>query len=495
MTLSITPVRSRLNVATELLDAVVRRLGLDRPALASPHRGLITYLDLLGRANRVASVLTGELSVRPGDRVIVLGGTTSDTVSTLLGVLKAGGVAVPVDLARGVPLDEILRHTEPTLVLAENPETVPDIGVPVLGYGLGSDLATRMSRQPHGFPAADTAADAPAVITFAAGKHPGPAVHRHADLLDAATRFDRQALRLAADECVVTDQHPAGQYGLTALLAVLHAGACAVLLPKVGAGELVGLIPRYRANVLLTDPDNYRELLGVPTTGALGGLRACVSGAGTLGKATWDAWYSRTGFRLVDAFGTNQLLCGVIISDPVTVRPGSVGQAAAGWQVRVLDSAGNACPPCAPGRLALRGPRTDGWVPTGDLAAVDAEGHVWLDGRTENLLAIGGYLVSPGVVETVLAQHPAVQEVAVLARRCATNQGAAAEHDMLCAYVTLRPDAPASVERLRVELGHFAGSKLAGHEVPARIQVVDSMPHTVSGVVDRPLLAELIPYP
>jgi acyl-CoA synthetase (AMP-forming)/AMP-acid ligase II len=166
---------------------------------------------------------------------------------------------------------------------------------------------------------------------------------------------------------------------------------------------------------------------------------------------------------------------------------GSVGPPLPGVELRILSPDGSAVSPGEVGQIAIGGSRRprayyrdsassestwrDGWLLSGDLGRVDADGHLWVVGRQKEMIIRGGHNVVPGEVEAALFEHPAVVEAAV----------AGVAHRVLgedvAAWVVLREPVPAD------ELRTFLLARLADYKVPRRISVVDALPRNESGKV------------
>ncbi len=181
---------------------------------------------------------------------------------------------------------------------------------------------------------------------------------------------------------------------------------------------------------------------------------------------------------------------GIVIQRPGEPRrPGSCGRPYPGCEVRVLDDRGGEVPPGTTGELVVRGPQVtpgyweapeetaaafaDGWLRTGDVGHVDAEGYVYVTERKKDLVIRGGLNISPRDVEEVLHAHPAVAEVGVVGRPDPTTG------ERVVACVVLRPGATATAE----ELTAHCAARLARYKVPEEIRFLDALPRTLVGKI------------
>lgn len=366
----------RLNCAAELLDATIARFGpggADRPAFRSAAGEVWTYGGLRERVDRLAHVLTVDLGVVPGNRVLLRGPTGPWLAACWLAVVKAGAVAVTVlpqqraqELATVCAMARVghaLCHAGvlDDLVKAE----VPGLRITAYGGEAPDDLL-RLAEGHAGrpFPAAPTSCDDVALIAFTSGTtgRPKGCMHFHRDVLSVADTFSRTVLRPRPDD-VFAGSPPLGfTFGLGGLVVFpLRAGASALLLEEAGPRHLLPALAAHRVTVLFTAPTAYRAMLdalGPYDVGMydLSALRRCVSAGENLPAATWRAWYERTGLRIINGIGATELLHIFISAADEDIRPGTTGRVVPGWQARVVDHSGRPVADNEPGLLAVRGP-------------------------------------------------------------------------------------------------------------------------------------------
>ncbi|MFG2311936.1 AMP-binding protein [Streptomyces sp. NPDC048566] len=490
----------RLNCAAELLA------GPDpgRPAFHTPSAPSWTYGDLRDRVDRVAHVLTRELGVVPGNRVLLRGPTTPWLAACWLAVLKAGAVAVTV-LAQQRPhelrtLCGIARVTH-ALCDVRSVDDLVRAGVPglrITSYGgdAPEDLLLRITGAPaEPFEAVDTAADDVALIAFTSGTtgRPKGCMHFHRDLLAIADTFSRHVLRPRPDD-VFAGSPPLGfTFGLGGLVVFpLRAGASALLLEQAGPRQLAPAIAEHRVSVLFTAPTAYRAMLADPDGHDTGSLRRCVSAGENLPAATWRDWYERTGLRIINGIGATELLHIFISAADGDIRPGTTGLPVPGWQARVVDAGGRPLPDGEPGLLAVRGPVgcrylsdprqreyvRDGWNITGDTYVRDPDGYFRYVARADDMIISAGYNIAGPEVEEALLRHPDVAETAVVGRPDEERGQIAVAH------VVLREGAARDAEALRA----FLTSELAPYKCPRAFVFMDALPRTATGKLQRFLL-------
>ncbi len=236
----------RLNAAAALLDDTVARLGAGRTCLLTDSERW-TYGDLLERASQVARVLTEDLGLVPGQRVLLRGPNNPWLFACWFGVLKAGGVVVAtMPLLRTSELTTLIGLTRPAVLLCDH-RFVDDLaaaapGTPLLPFGgADDDLGRRAATKPGTFDNIDTAADDVAMLATTSGTTGVPKVtaHFHRDVLAVADTFSKHLVRPEPGDVFTGTPPIAFTFGLGALLVFpLRAGAASLLLERATPVEL-----------------------------------------------------------------------------------------------------------------------------------------------------------------------------------------------------------------------------------------------------------------
>ncbi|MFE1750555.1 AMP-binding protein [Streptomyces anandii] len=486
----------RLNCAAELLDATA---DAGRPAFRTAAGEVWTYGELRARVDRIAHLLTGELGVVPGNRVLLRGPTTPWLAACWLAVLKAGAVAVTV-LAQQRPheLSTIcgiarVRHALCDIRSVDDLAKAEVPGLAITTYG--GDAPDDLLRRPApGTPyrAVDTAADDVALIAFTSGTtgRPKGCVHFHRDVLAIADTFSRHVLRPRADD-VFAGSPPLGfTFGLGGLVVFpMRVGASALLLEEAHPRQLLAAVAEHRVSVLFTAPTAYRAMLGALDGHDISSLRRCVSAGENLPAATWRAWRERTGLRIVNGIGATELLHIFISAADEDIRPGTTGVPVPGWRARVQDERGVPVPDGEPGLLAVQGPVgcryladprqrvyvRDGWNVTGDTYVRDPDGYFRYVARADDMIISAGYNIAGPEVEDALLRHPDVVEAAVVGRPDE------ARGQVVVAHVVLREGAARDAEALRAHVK----SELAPYKCPREIVFLEALPRTATGKLQR----------
>lgn len=479
---------ARLNAGVALLDDSIARFGGDRPAVVTEQMTW-TYADLLQRADRVAHLLTVDEGLVSGGRVLVRGPNTPDFIAIVLGVWRAGGVVVAsthlLTPREATPMVDVARID---LALVDHRFPI-SLDRPVQMVPFGDDeWEVRLDKHPGTFIPVDTAADDVAMIQFTSGTtgEPKGALHFHRDVLAMADVVGGKALGLTPDDLVTSNRTMGFGYAFGGLVAFpLRHGAAALILGDDSPAGTFDAVVRHGVTVLMTSPPVYRAGLAGAAGDSLGRLRLATSGGEILPVATWQAWYDRYGMKLVNLFGSTELAHAVLGAVGDDMRPGSVGRPLPGYRARVLGKDGREVPAGEAGELAILGPtgcrhldhprqRTavrDGWTCTNDIAHIDADGHIWIHGRSDDLVIINGFNVPPAQVEEVLLEFPGVGDAVVVG--VPMPEGG----NRLHAFVTRTGDLAGLDEHLRANLEPI--------KIPEVIEVLDAMPRTTIGKVNR----------
>jgi 2-aminobenzoate-CoA ligase len=461
---------ARVNAALELLDH-------DGTAIA----GGWSYAELRERAEAVASAL----AIEPGTRVLLHSPNTPEAIAAWLGILLAGGIVVAtMPLLRAREIEKVVTKANVTHALVTR-ELCREVGA--LDVYIIEDLPVRGS-----FAAVDTAADDVAIIAFTSGTTGTPkgCVHFHRDLLASCDTFARAILDPRPSDVFSGTPPLAFTFGLGGLvLFPLRFGASTAPVAKPGPEAMLEAIRERQITTLFTAPTAYRAMLSgdVPDC-----LHTCVSAGEPLPAGISDAWYEKTGIRIVDGIGSTEMLHIFIGSPAAEARPGSCGRPVPGYEARIVDEHMRTLPPGAVGKLAVRGPTgcrylddprqasyvRDGWNLTGDAFSIDADGYFWFQARTDDMIISSGYNISGFEVEAALLEHPLVAECAVVAAPD-RERG-----HVVMAYVVAAEPVDARVLQDHVK------ALIAPYKYPRRIEFVAALPRTPTGKVQRNVLRE-----
>jgi 2-aminobenzoate-CoA ligase len=496
---------AKFNCAAELLDRRVRAGEGARACIRAPGVQW-TYADLLDRANRIARVLTEDMGVVPGNRVLLRGANNSMMAACWFAVVKAGAIAVAtMPLLRAKELTDIVTKAEVThalcdLRLAEELRAA-QANCPTLrsirhfNDASPGGLEAAMAGKPAHFRNVETAADDTCLIAFTSGTtgKPKGTMHFHRDVLAACDCWPKSTLRATRDDVFIGSPPLAFTFGLGGILLFpMRIGASTVLIEKAPPDLLLAAIAEFRATVCFTVPSSYRAMAAHVKEHDVSSLRKCVSAGEALPAATRKLWKEATGIEIIDGIGATEMLHIFISADEAHSRPGATGKPIPGYSARVMDDDGKALPPNQVGKLAVKGPTgcryladerqrnyvKDGWNYTGDAYLVDDDGYFVYQARTDDMIISAGYNIAGPEVEGALLAHPAVAECAVI--------GTPDEErgQVVSAFVVLREGAPES-EDLAKELQDFVKRTIAPYKYPRRLEFRKSLPRTETGKLQR----------
>jgi long-chain acyl-CoA synthetase len=459
----------------------------------------LSYAALDEQTDRVAGGLR-DLGVGAGDRVAIAMPNVPQFVSAYFGVLRAGAVAVP--------LNTMLSESELAAVLRDATPTA------VLGAGAFGELAQRAAAEVlpgaraasvEGF---DSAAVSPmeptagdddlAVLAYTAGTtgRPKGVMLSHSNLL--ANLEQQMAIprdHVETDDVLLLSLPLFHIFGLNVPLGLLVSNAASgVLLERFEPVPSLRAIQERKVTVLFGAPPMY--LAWVNTPGAdqydLSRVRLAISGAAPLPLNVLSAFRDIFGVEIDEGYGLTETAPTLTSNRAApALKSGSVGQPLPGVQLRVVDDSGTDVEVGDPGEIAVRGANVfkgywnqpeetarvvkEGWFYTGDIGVRDDEGYVHLVDRKRDLVIVSGFNVFPSEVEAALLANPRIQEAAVV--------GAPHEYrgETLRAYVVLEPETRVSESELLEDVR----TRLARFKWPESIEIVDSLPHLLTGKVLR----------
>ena len=460
-----------------LTDLLRERRPADGDAVAvrTPQGAVTTYAELDRRTASTAAALVAA-GVRPGDRVAVQVAKSVRAVVLHVACLRAGAVHLPLNpSATDDEVAHILADADPVLV-------VRDGSLPVAA-GSG-----------EGFEDVPRGAGDPAALLYTSGTtgRPKGALLSHGNLEhNARALVDAWAFTQADTVLHVLPLHHT--HGLfVALHCALASGSATLLCERFDPVETVEALPG--CTVLMGVPTHYVRLLAQPgfDAAATSGLRLMTSGSAPLPASTHAAVREVTGHEVLERYGMTET--SILTSNPLRGerRPGTVGLALPGVEVRVADDAEMPVAPGAVGAIQVRGPNVfagywrrpellateftaDGWFRTGDLGSMSPDGYLAIVGRSKDVVISAGLNVYPKEVEGVLDSLPEVAESAVVGLPD-DDLG-----EMVVAVLVPTDGAGLDVDAVRAA----CRERLAGYKVPKRFVVAGELPRNAMGKVEK----------
>jgi acetyl-CoA synthetase len=279
-----------------------------------------------------------------------------------------------------------------------------------------------------------------------------------------------------------------------------------VALGKPAADTILSIIAKGRITSFCAPPTLYRLLVQADLSRHdLSALRHCTSAGEPLNPEVIRAWKDGCGgLTVYDGYGQSETTVLVANYRTMPVRPGSMGKPVPGWDVEVLDEAGERAPDDSVGNIAVRvtdprpvglfqeyyrdpdanaGSFRDGWYYTGDKAWRDGDGYLWFEGRDDDVITSSAYRIGPFEVESALIEHPAVAEAAVVGKDDPERT------QIVTAFCVLAGGYEPSDDLAR-QLQEHTRALTAPYKYPREIHFVTELPKTVSGKIRRSELRE-----
>ena len=484
------------------------------PALLDGTTVVATYQQFAGRAAAIAAALKVRHGIDPGDRVAVFMPNRTDYLECLYGIWWAGAVAVPVNAklhAREAAW--ILQHAEARLafVTEKSAAALREAAEPPAGAALVDvDAGAFQDMRPAGSPVPPTSRSAHdlAWLFYTSGTtgRPKGAMLSHGNLVAMSLSYLADVDAVTADDAALYAaplSHGAGLYNFVHV----RLGARHVVPPSQGLdpGEIFALARALRNVSMFAAPTMVRRLVEeARKSGATGeGIKTIVYGGGPMYLADIREALSVLGPRFVQIYGQGESPMTItalgrrwhVATDP---RLGTVGRAHSVVEVRITGNDGEPLPADANGEVEVRGltvmagywrdPEAtakslrDGWLRTGDIGRLDADGFLTLTDRSKDVIISGGSNIYPREVEEVLLQHPAVREASVI--------GAADAEwgEVVVACVVTRPDVGVTDEALDA---HCLAA-IARFKRPKRYIRLAELPKNSYGKVLKVALREMV---
>ena len=480
-----------------------------------------SYAEVNERCNRVAHALRS-LGVKKGDRVALLLMNSIEFFEVFFAVAKIGAINVPLNW-RLVPdeLSFILKDAGATVLIYgdEFRDAVGDLhargaeGTAVSEWVYVGEEANRPDFA-NSYAALTDAADSdePQIdgedgdelyIMYTSGTTglPKGAVHTHETAIWACHTMNATADMRYRDRYIVA--LPMFHVGaLTPLTGNVHRGVTNCVVRAFDPTLTWKTIEEQQITVMLAVPAMLNFMLQVPEESRhdYSTLRWCMSGAAPVPVSLIEA-YEKLGIEIHQVYGLTET-CGpacLISPEQAIAKAGSTGKAFFHTSVRVVNEEGNDCAPGEMGEVIISGLHVmkeywnrpeataeairDGWLYSGDLAAIDKEGFVYIQDRIKDMIISGGENVYPAEIENVLLQHPKVADAAVI--------GQPSERWGESAAAVLVASGPVEPNEI---LEHCEG-KLARFKQPRNVEFVEEIPRNPSGKILKRILREQFPGP
>lgn len=492
----------RFNVAVPFIDRHVGEGRGAKAAIRTLHE-TVTYGELAERVNRAGNALLAQ-GLAPGDRLLMVVKDCPAFCYLFWGAIKAGIVPVPPNTLLRAPdyaymfedsgcrlvvySTEFAGEVEPALKqVAVRALTVDAF---MAGMEKASDrLAPRLA-----------APDDDCFWLYSSGStgRPKGAVHLQRDMVVSSELYGVRVLGVGEGDISFSAAKLFFAYGLgNGMTFPLWTGSTAILDERRPTPDTTfEIIERFKPTLYYGVPALYAGQLVALEKGKrdLSSIRACVSAGEALPAEIFRRWKDRTGTIILDGIGSTEALHIFIGNSLADHRPGTSGRPVPGYEVKVVDENGAPMPRGESGRLWIRGQSAakyywnkpektaetmvDGWLNTGDTYRQDEDGYLIYDGRSDDMLKVGGIWCSPVEIENCLIGHAAVLEVAIVGRPD--------ENELVKpkAFVVLKQEGNGGTA-LTEELMALCKKTLAPYKYPRWVEYVPELPKTATGKIQR----------
>ncbi len=500
----------KFNSTEELIDKQVAGGKGDRPAILFEDRK-IPYKALLGMVNKLGSSLKA-LGIEEADRVALRAPNIPPALVANFAVLKIGGVFLPTsglfsrsEIAHVFNNAEVKAVVVASALLEELEKARPDLktlkhiivigGTPEeqatfkqKGYLLYQELVD--GGKPECDPVRRDRMDV-SVLLYTSGTTglPKGTAHFLEEALIVPDGFGKYCWGIAEHDIILSAAPISMAAGYSAVATIPYRfGAAVSIFPRFSPEGMFDQIQKHKATILSALPTAYRKMLQVPDAEKkydLSSLRVCTGGGESLTAKTYHDWKAKFGQEIFEGLGTTEMMF-VFISSAATkkVKPGSIGPAIPGYEVRVINEEGKDCKPGETGQLIARGPTgtmywrdpekqrsvvKEGWCRAGDMVTMDEDGYIWFLSREDDLIKSSGYRIGPEEIEDVLVTHAAVADAGVV------GVSDPVMGQKTKAFVQLKAGQQGS-DALKQELVEFCKGKVAIYKLPREVEFIDKLP-------------------
>jgi benzoate-CoA ligase len=475
----------------------------------------VTYTQLSERMNRFGLGLRDALAVRMEERVLLLLPDIPEFAYCFFGAIKIGAVPVPVNtLLRASEYEYFLRDTRARVAVVSESLSHLLLQIPrerwcflqyliVVGAAPPGTISFADFLQAHNGPLSPalTCKDDTAFWLYSSGStgFPKACVHLQQSMLAATEQYAANVLKIRPSDRFFSTAKLFFAYGLgNGLYFPFSVGGTSILCPGPPSPQNVfAVIEGHRPTLFFSSPSNFARITEFPRDSRefdLSSIRLAVSAGEALPAAVCQRFTKRFGIEVLDGIGSTEALHIFISNFPGDVRLGSSGRILPGCEAKILNEQGHPVPLGEIGTLWLKSEATCAaywnrreqtkqtiqghWISTGDKFYQDEDGFYWFAGRADDMLKVSGVWVRPLEIESVLLEHEAVAEVAVVAHQ---------DKDGLTkpvAWVVLRPGYEESPDLVSTLL-EFVIARLPSYKRPRKVRFISELPKTATGKIRR----------
>ena len=462
----------------------------------------LTYKDLCDSVAACRSRLY-TAGLRSGDRAGIFSRNRAEYICSYLAIASLGAIAVPINFQLSLrEIAYILQNADIHQLITDRPLQLTEA---LQAAGHTGDLTQHditAIAQPAILPAApalpaDFSADSPCAIIYTSGTTgvPKGAVLSHRNLTRNSEMLE-QVLHIRPTDnvlCVLPMYHC---FAWTcSVLTTLLGGAAITILDAFAPKETLAAIREYQVTVIYAVPTMYNVLLRTGEEPDLASLRACISGGAPLPEKIAKRFQEKFGQEILEGYGLSEASPVVSLNPPGRVKPCSIGRPLPAVTVKI-DGGKGIVPPGTVGELLVQGPNVmlgyynlpqetaralrQGWLHTGDLAYLDAEGYIYIVDRLKDMIIVSGENIYPREIEELLYKYPGVIEAAVIGVPDELRGQAARAYLVFAEGYVFN----------KKELRDYLQAALAAYKVPKDFVVLDVLPKNQTGKILKRVLRD-----
>ncbi|SMQ72928.1 long-chain acyl-CoA synthetase [Bacillus sp. OV166] len=465
-----------------------------------------TYAELDKLVDCTASGLSAA-GIRKGDRVALMLGNCPEFVIAYYGILRAGGVIVPINptytsgeisyILSNSHAKAVITHSSLDSTISPLREQLEHLTMVIYTDSIKSEWTweSLLQEENDNFVSPSIDEDDLAVILYTSGTtgKPKGAMLSHRNMASNVASMSQLAEFTEEDRIIAVLPVFHVFCIATCINMPIACGGTIVIVPKFSPSEVINTIRREQATLFAGVPTMFSFMHQLPETTAedLTSIRACFSGGSALPVELLHRFEEKYNVPILEGYGLSET-APTTAFNPLrgTRKPGSVGIDIPGVKNKVVDPDGMEVPRGEIGELIVKGPNVmmgylgmpeatfsalkDGWFYTGDLARMDEEGYIYIVDRKKDMILVGGYNVYPREVEEVLYQHPAIVEAAVIG---ITDN----EYGETVKAFVVSNDESITID----DILHFCQDKLAKYKLPKQVEFMKELPKNSTGKILR----------